>query len=103
MTMSNGYAVLSPWAERNQVPLKGISPRLDTLAGKTIGLFSNFKDAGRKISEVLEIRLKEKFPDITIINWINDNLGLDETTGPRKEDFRNWIDSIDAAVLSVCD
>ena len=36
------YEVLSPWAEVDPIPLRGISPRIKTLAGKKIGLFVQF-------------------------------------------------------------
>jgi len=35
------YEVLNPWADLDPVPLRGISPRVTDLAGKTIGLFRN--------------------------------------------------------------
>jgi hypothetical protein len=40
--MSNQYEVLNPWAEVDPVPLKHITPRLDSLSTKTIGLYCNF-------------------------------------------------------------
>ena len=39
------YEVLSPWAEADPVPLSGISPRLEDMTGKKIGLFCNSKRA----------------------------------------------------------
>ena len=60
---ANGeYKVLSPWAEADPIPFKGISPRVDTLEGKTIGLFQNSKRAALPLMNVLEKRLKDKFP-----------------------------------------
>ena len=41
MSETNQYEVLNPWAESDPVPMRGISPRLDTMEGKTIGLFQN--------------------------------------------------------------
>jgi hypothetical protein len=43
------YAVLSPWAEVDAVPLQGIAPRIDDLPRKKIGLFYNFKPAARPV------------------------------------------------------
>ena len=41
-SQANGqYEVLSPWADVDAVPLKGISPRVANLSGKKIGLLSN--------------------------------------------------------------
>jgi len=53
------YEVLSPWAEADPIPLKGLSPRLDDLAGKKIGLLCNNKRAAPLILNVTERILKE--------------------------------------------
>ena len=45
------YEVLSPWAVVDPVPLRGLASRLDSLDGKTIGLFKNFKRAAGPILE----------------------------------------------------
>jgi len=37
------FEVLSPWADVDPIPLRGISPRLSSLAGKKIGIFVNPK------------------------------------------------------------
>ena len=58
------YEVLGPWAEVDPIPLRGISARLDSLEGKKIGLFANFKRAAKPIQAEVERRLKERFPDI---------------------------------------
>ena len=41
--MKSTYTVLSPWAEVDVSGVRGLCPRLDTLEGKTIGMFSHFK------------------------------------------------------------
>ena len=56
------YEVLSPWAEADPIPLKGLSPRLDKLDGKKIGLLCNNKRAAPLILDVTEKLIKEKFP-----------------------------------------
>jgi hypothetical protein len=38
------YEALSPWAEVDPIPPRGISPRVDTLAGKKIGFMSLLKN-----------------------------------------------------------
>ena len=37
------YTVLSPWAEVSSTQVCALNPRLDTLNGRTIGMFSHFK------------------------------------------------------------
>jgi hypothetical protein len=84
------FKVLNPWAEVDPITPRGISPRLNTPAGKKIGLFANFKRASRPIVAEVEKRLKAMYPDCetqllwhakpaagfliftgsTILNWI---------------------------------
>ena len=56
------YEVLSPWAEADPVPLKGLSPRITGLAGKKIGLLRNGKRAAEPILTVIEKILRKKYP-----------------------------------------
>ena len=101
---SNGqYEVLSPWPEVDPIPLRGISPRLDDLAGKKIGLFKNFKRAARPILEVVERELKKKYPDTEFIWFNSDGNNVLETETENKEKFAAWAKEIDAAVTSVGD
>jgi len=98
------YAVLSPWAEVDPVPLKGLAPRLDNLSGKRIGLFLNFKEAARQIFTVLEKQLREKFPGIDF-RWYDDTKTREpaDLEGKRKAEFEDWLNGIDAAILAVGD
>jgi hypothetical protein len=100
------YEVLSPWAEIDPVPLKGIAPRLDGLSGKTIGLFNNGKRAAKPMLKVAERRLKEKIPGIQF-KWYEpsqkqqySNLQME---GASKNDFTAWLNQIDGAITSVGD
>jgi hypothetical protein len=60
--MNSKFEVLSPWAEADPVPLNGISPRLNDLNGKKIGLFHHTKPAGPCITAEVERKLKGRFP-----------------------------------------
>jgi len=76
------YQVLSPWAEADPIPLRGLSAsRVDTLAGKKIGLFVNYKRAARPIAESVERRLKAMYPDAQISYFISNewNVSVVET------------------------
>ena len=101
--MDNQYAVLSPWAEVDPIPIKGISTRLDTLSGKTIGLYCNFKEAAKQILSVLERRLKERFPDSKYIWYHNEMMGVADLESERKDQMEAWVRSVDAVVLAVGD
>jgi hypothetical protein len=97
------FAVLSPWAEADPMPLKGISPRIDTLAGKKIGLFINYKRAARPIGLALENRLKAMLPSSQILPFYSLEWNVIETETKNKEKFAAWIKNLDAAILLVGD
>ena len=97
------YEVLSPWAEVDPIPLRGISPRLDSLSGKKIGLFANFKRAARPIQAEVERRLKERFPDIKTSLFDSSLPNVDETETANKEKFTAWAKEMDAVIAAVGD
>jgi hypothetical protein len=97
------FAVLSPWAEADPMLLKGISPRIDTLAGKKIGLFINYKRAARPIGLALEKRLKTMLPSSEILPFYSLEWNVIETETKNKEKFAAWIKNLDAAILLVGD
>jgi hypothetical protein len=90
------YEVLSPWAEANPVPPKGLTaPRLDSLEGKKIGLYRNDKRAAQPILTILEKKLKERFPT-SQISWYTTH----KTNVP---EFDDWLKTVDAVVAAVGD
>lgn len=90
------FEVLSPWAEADPVPLKGLTaPRLDSLAGKKIGLYRNDKRAAQPILTILEKKLKDRFPTC-LISWYN---GKKTSVA----EFDEWLKSVDAVVAAVGD
>ena len=103
---SNQYEVLSPWAEADPIPLKGLSPRLNDLSGKRIGLYYNFKRAGRPILTVVEAKLKERFPSCETIwhaNPLPPGKGVTDLEGEDKAKFEEWVKGVDAVVAAVGD
>lgn len=97
------YEVLSPWAVVDPIPLRGAAPRLDSLDGKTIGLFRNFKRAARPILEVVERELQQKYPTAKFSWFDSTAANVLETETENKEQFAEWIKGIDLAVTSVGD
>jgi len=97
------YEVLNPWAEVDPIPLRGISPRLDTLAGKKVGLFANFKRAARPMAASVEKRLKAMYPDIQTSLFDSRAWNVVETETKNREKFTAWIKDVDAVVLMVGD
>ncbi len=101
MNNTNQYEVLSPWAEADPVPLKGISPRLTTLDGKTIGLFQNFKQASKQMTATIEKKLMERYPGIktSLFDSTDQNVTVIETDN--REKFVEWTKGIDAGILTL--
>jgi hypothetical protein len=97
------FEVLGPWAEVDAIPLRGISPRVDTLAGKKVGLFANFKRAAKPILADVEKRLKAKYPDIKTSLFDSQLPNVTETETVNKEKFTAWAKDMDAVVGAVAD
>lgn len=102
---ANGeFEVLSPWADVDPVPLKGISPRLEDLAGKKIGLFVLSKPAARPILTAVETQLKQRYPTCEI-SWYGSNLPFTkmQIESGNKEKFEEWVKGVDAVIGAVGD
>ena len=97
------FEVLSPWANVDPVPFRGISPRLDSLAGKKIGLFVNPKRAAMPMSKSIDRRLKELYPDIETIVFHSPGANVNEIETKNKEKFTAWAKSVDAVIAVVGD
>ncbi len=97
------YAVMNPWAEVDPIPLRGISPRLDALAGKKIGIFANFKRAAMPMAESVEKRLKSMYPTIQSSIFHSTDANVTETETKRRDEFVSWIKSVDGVITLVGD
>ncbi len=99
-TSGTQYEVLSPWAEVDAPTVRVISPRLDTVAGKKIGLFANVKPAARPILAEVEKKLKARFPDVQTSVFQALQWNRQQADRPR---FEAWVKGVDAAVIAVGD
>ena len=63
------YTVLSPWAASEAQQPRGLSPRLDTLSGKTIGLYAHFKGHAIKILDEIAKEISKSYPDVTFTHF----------------------------------
>ena len=97
------YEVLSPWAEVDPIPLRGISPRVDMLAGKNIGLFANYKRAALPIARSIEKRLNTMFPDSEISLFHSRQWNVIESETENQDRFEAWAKGVDAVILVVGD
>ena len=97
------FEVLSPWADVDPIPLRGISPRIPTLAGKKIGLFVNPKRAAMPIAESIQRRLGTMYPDIQTIIFHSTAPNVNEIETKNKEKFTAWAKGVDAVIGVVGD
>ena len=101
--MNNQYEVLSPWAEADPVPPRGITQRVADLEGKTIGLFCyTVKPASTPIINTIENRLREKFPTSKFSRFeYGFNQDLKDTGDVAR--FEDWVRGVDAVVAAIGD
>ena len=97
------FKVLNPWAEVDPIVPRGISPRLNSLAGKKIGLFANFKRAARPIAMEVGKRLKSMYPDCETGLFDSRGANVVETETKNREQFVAWVKGVDAVILAVGD
>jgi hypothetical protein len=97
------YEVLSPWAEADPIPLKGLAPRLDNLDGKKLGLLCNNKRAAPLILDVTESLIKEKFPTAKIDKFFARSFSVSSLEKDREGEFNDWLKGVDAVIAAVGD
>jgi hypothetical protein len=102
--VNDQYEVLSPWAEVDPVPVRGISPRIDDLAGKRIGLFASSKPVSKLILDAVEDKLREKFP-ASEISWYvaTGRWAMMQIETSDKEKYEEWLKGVDAVIAAVGD
>jgi hypothetical protein len=104
------YSVLSPRGEVDPIKTIGLNPRLKTLKGKTIGLYTTFKGHWVVILDEIGKQLKQKYPDIkfTSFRYPKDlnahnqiaELAKDPEYLPK---FKKWIAGVDAVIVANAD
>src|SRR5437868_5866507 len=103
--MDPTYDVLSPWAETDPLPLKGINPRVSDLRGKRVGLYANYKRAAAPIQDAVEAELRARYGSEITISRFRQNgshdIGSSPDEGPR---FADWVqEEVDTVVVAVGD
>lgn len=97
--MSAVYTVLSPWAQSDHLEKRPINPRLDTLEGKTIGLYASFKEYHPFFMQEVERQLAAKFPTAKFshFTYIVDTQEIDQDPD-NFPTFKAWLDGVDCVV-----
>jgi hypothetical protein len=97
------YGVLSPWAEADTVGYRGISPRINDLAGKKIGLFCNTKRVAEPTLKVIEARLKKDYSTASFSWFFNTAPNETIIAQTRKDEFENWLKGVDTVIAAYGD
>ena len=100
--MGGIYEVMSPWAEVDPVPLRGINPRLGDLRGKRIGLFNNNKVAAAPILDAVEAELRGRFEGFAVARF-GRTAYVNVADTPDRSSYEEWVREVDAVVLAVGD
>lgn len=103
--MSDQYEVLSPWAEVDPIPFRGLTaPRLTELAGKKIGLFASSKPISSAIMKAFEVKLKDRFPTTQISWYVGEgSWSVMQLETPNRDKYKEWLNGVDAVVAAVGD
>lgn len=88
--------VLNPRGKIESVPASSPSPRLSSLEGKTIGLYSNSKPGMDNFYTVFEELLKKKYPSVKVKTMRGAFL-------IRDDDAKAFANEVDAFVYGVGD
>ncbi len=93
------FTVYSPWAKSDYLEKRGITKRLSSLVGKTIGMYSSFKEYHPYFMEELERQMREILPDTEFSHYtyIVDQTDI-HTDKIHYADFKEWISNVDAVV-----
>src|SRR5450759_979065 len=100
---SADYEVLSPWADADPVPLRGIAPRPADLAGRKIGLYSNRKRAALLTLGAVEWELLEKFPTVQTSWYECSTINTPEMLTEGRVTCEAWVARVEAVVRAVAD
>ena len=98
------YEVLSPWAEVDRSVSAVMRPRIKDLKGKTIGLFSHFKEHSPLILKEVERQLKKKFPSAKFSHYqyVRDTTEI-INDDKNKPSFMEWLKGVDAVISAYGD
>jgi hypothetical protein len=98
------YEVLSPWAEADPIPLKGLTaPRASDLAGKKIGMFVNYKRAAMPSAEAVEKQLKSRYPSAEFSYYHSTEWNVNVIETKDRDKFSEWVKSVDVLVATIGD
>lgn len=92
-------SVLSPWSEVDTSVIAGLSPRLDTLNGKTIGMFSDFMNSATSMLKAVELEILRRFPEakFSYLQYLTETTRIEEDPDFLPV-FEAWLENVDCVL-----
>lgn len=98
------YTVLSPWASSDAQNPRGLSPRLDTLNGKTIGLYAHFKGHAIRILDEVARVLSQRDPNFRFTHFQYTKEITEIINDPEwSAKAAQWAQGVDAVICAYGD
>lgn len=96
--------MLDPKSETSDHDLDPLTPRLDSLEGKRVGVFGNGKPPAEPHSRVIVDNLDDIVDDIDIVTKYRDFYDLQDQEG-QMDELREWAveEDLDASILTIGD
>lgn len=94
--------LVTPSPSEDEVEQKPLSPRVDSLEEKTIGLYDNGKSAGEPLLTAVQERLSERYPDAQFEWYHVPHLNLIKEDDVQ-EDVKAWAADIDVGIGAIGD
>ena len=96
--------IYSPWAEIDNEGAIALNPRLDTLEGKTIGLYAHFKGHSPIMLQVVADLLQERYPTA---KFKSIQLKIDTAEAVNIPEFdaelKEWLKDVDGVITAYGD
>lgn len=86
--------VMNPRGEVESLPGATLSPRLDTLVGKRVGILFNGKPGGKMLMPHIETALKSRAAGIQFRDWLVHYQEPPETKDPKLKEIAGYSDGV---------
>ena len=94
--------LITPGTETNDADQEPLSPRVDTLAGKHIGLYDNGKPAAEPVLTVVQEKLQERYPDATFEWYHVEHLNFIKNDDEQAS-VSEWAEDVDVGIGAIGD
>jgi len=94
--------LIDPTSESDDTERKPLAERVDSLDGKTIGLYDNGKPAGEPLLTAVQEKLAERYPDAKF-EWYHVPFLNDIKDEDVQADVVEWAKGVDTAIGAIGD